>query len=256
MKVKINKYLKEIEEEKSIKILLACETGSRAWGFPSPDSDFDIRVIYLHQEDWYLGLGEKKDSFERMLENNDLDITGWDLRKSLRLLKKSNAPLLERIQSPIIYRADTQFVADILELSKQFYSKIATIYHYLSMAKKIFEEVKSGNEYKLKKLFYALRTAVACKWILESDQIPPIEFSRMISGLKIEKGLKSKIADLISLKSTYSEAYFHKGESEIFDFIETIIAEADQKASHLPAAKGNIKELDRFFIKTLKSKWT
>ena len=101
MTEKINQYLDKIEIEKKVKILLACETGSRAWGFPSPDSDFDIRIIYVHKKDWYLSLNERKDSIELMFENNDIDITGWDLRKSLRLLHKSNPPLLERIQSPI-----------------------------------------------------------------------------------------------------------------------------------------------------------
>ena len=94
MKEKIQQYLQEIESQKSIKILLACETGSRAWGFPSPDSDYDIRLIYMHDKDWYLSLNEKKDTIELMLEDNNLDISGWDLRKSLRLLWKSNSALL------------------------------------------------------------------------------------------------------------------------------------------------------------------
>src|SRR5690606_32395753 len=116
MSEKIIQYLDKIENEKQIKILLACETGSRAWGFPSPDSDFDIRIIYVHKKDWYLSLSEKKDSIELMFENNDIDISGWDLRKSLRLLQKSNPPLLERIQSPIVYKSDNTFLAEINEL--------------------------------------------------------------------------------------------------------------------------------------------
>ena len=79
---------KEIEERKKIKILYACETGSRAWGFPSPDSDYDVRFIYMHERDWYLSLNDRDDTVETM--QGDLDITGWDLKKSLVLLKKSN----------------------------------------------------------------------------------------------------------------------------------------------------------------------
>lgn len=135
MEQKILQYIDQLEKEKDIKILLACETGSRAWGFPSPDSDFDIRIIYAHKKDWYLSLFEKKDSIERMFENNDLDITGWDLRKSLRLLRKSNAPLLERIQSPITYKSDAYFITEIKSLATSQYSRIATIHHYLCMAK-------------------------------------------------------------------------------------------------------------------------
>src|SRR6187549_3465126 len=97
----INSILKQIETKNQIKILYACETGSRAWGFPSPDSDYDIRFIYMHERDWYLSLSQRKDSIEFM--EGDLDITGWDLRKCLILLKKSNAPLIERLQSPVEY---------------------------------------------------------------------------------------------------------------------------------------------------------
>ena len=93
MEEKIKKYLSDLEKEKAIEILLACETGSRVWGFPSPDSDFDVRIIYKHEKDWYLSLTEEKDTIEYFLENNEIDISGWDLRKSLRLLWKSNPPL-------------------------------------------------------------------------------------------------------------------------------------------------------------------
>ncbi|MBK8634828.1 MAG: nucleotidyltransferase domain-containing protein [Saprospiraceae bacterium] len=181
MEQKIKKYLSDLEKEKGIEILLACETGSRAWGFPSPDSDFDVRVIYKHHKNWYLGLTEEKDTIEYFFENNEIDISGWDLRKSLRLLAKSNAPLLERIQSPIIYKVDNEFLAGINAVAQKTYSRIATIHHYLSMAKKLYSEIENSEEYKLKKLFYALRASVACLWILEKEEIPPIEFAKMVT---------------------------------------------------------------------------
>src|SRR3954468_4332579 len=102
MKIEIQNKLKQIEEHYKVKVLYACETGSRAWGFPSPDSDYDVRMIYVHEPDWYLSLSEGKDAIEAM--DGDLDVTGWDFRKCLRLLWKSNGTLLERIQSPIVYR--------------------------------------------------------------------------------------------------------------------------------------------------------
>jgi len=251
MKKKISYYLSKIEEEKDVKILLACETGSRAWGFPSPDSDFDIRIIYKHKKDWYLSLNEKRDSIDLMFENNEIDITGWDLKKSLKLLQKSNAPLLERIQSPIIYKCVDEFLTEMKLVAQNQYSRIATIHHYLSMAKKFTEELKENEEYKLKKFFYALRSATACKWILEREEMPPIEFMKMINGLNISNSLKSRINKLISLKSTISESYFHKGEKELLSFIENCIIEADEKRQSLPPSKGNMKELNVFFLKTL-----
>ena len=251
MEEKIKKYLSDLEEEKKIKILLACETGSRAWGFPSPDSDFDIRIIYKHDKDWYLSLTEEKDTIEYFLENNEIDISGWDLRKSLRLLAKSNPPLLERIQSPIIYKEDKEFLTGINLIAQKTYSRIATIHHYLSMVKKAFEEVTNTEEYKLKKLFYALRASVACLWILEKEEIPPIEFGKMLNGLDLPANLKTRIKELIEIKLTISETYRHKGETELIGFMKTCIQRAENESQNLPASKGKITDLNDFFLKTL-----
>lgn len=251
MEEKIKKYLSDLEKEKGIKILLACETGSRAWGFPSPDSDFDVRIIYKHQKDWYLNLTEEKDTIEYFLDNNEIDISGWDLRKSLRLLWKSNPPLLERIQSPIIYKVDNDFLTGIITVAQKTYSRIATIHHYSSMAKKAFEEVESADNYKLKKLFYALRASVACLWILEKEEIPPIEFGKMLNGLVLPANLKTRIGELIEIKSTISETYLHNGEKELLEFIKACIERADNESQSLPASKGQMSDLNDFFIKTL-----
>jgi predicted nucleotidyltransferase len=251
MEDKIKKYLNDLEKEKDIKILLACETGSRAWGFPSPDSDFDVRIIYKHHKDWYLSLSEEKDTIECFYENNDIDISGWDLRKCLRLMWKSNPPLLERIQSPIIYHVDEDFVDGINSIAQKTYSRIATIHHYLSMAKKALDEVVSSNDYKLKRFFYALRASVACIWILEKEEIPPIEFGKMINGLDLSDNLTNRINELIELKSTISETYLHNGEQDLIEFMESCLERADNEFKSLPASKGQMSELNEFFRNTL-----
>src|SRR5687767_6855485 len=117
----IKEILVHLEQQFNVKVMYACETGSRAWGFPSPDSDYDIRFIYMHERNWYLHLGERKDTIDIAI-TNDLDISGWDLRKSLKLLKKSNAPLIERFQSPIEYYHDKNFKEEFRELIKLYYS--------------------------------------------------------------------------------------------------------------------------------------
>ena len=124
----IQQRLKKIADEKKVKILYACETGSRAWGFPSPDSDFDIRFIYMHEKDWYLSLGHRKDTIECM--DGDLDIAGWDLKKCLMLIKKSNAPLIERFQSPIEYYSDQVFKNEFRKLIQTYYSPTGVFYHH------------------------------------------------------------------------------------------------------------------------------
>jgi len=131
---KIKTILKEVELQNNVKILYACETGSRAWGFPSPDSDYDIRFIYVHERDWYLSLSEKEDTIQFML-NEELDVTGWDLKKSLVLLKKSNAPLIERFQSPIEYYSMPGIKDRFTKLIMDYYSPIAVFYHHYSLAK-------------------------------------------------------------------------------------------------------------------------
>jgi len=251
MKEKIKNYLQEIEKEKDIKILLACETGSRAWGFPSPDSDYDIRMIYVHKKEWYLSLTEPRDTIERMYENNDIDITGWDLRKALRLLGKSNASFLERIQSTTLYKYDEDFLSEIKGISQNYYSKIATMYHYLNMANKCYREVTEEKTYRLKKLFYALRAATTCKWILNREEIPPIVFLEMMEGLEIEASIKERIKELIKLKSEINESYLHKGEEEIFTFIKNNISIAKENSQKLPSAKGKLEDLNVFFRKQI-----
>jgi len=121
----------------------------------------------------------------------------------------------------------------------------------LSMAKNFIEELKESEEFKLKKFFYTLRSATACKWILEKDEMPPIEFMKMANNLDIDSSLIKRINELIELKATKSESYYHKGESELLTFIETCIIEADENRLKLPSSKGKIEELNHFFIKTL-----
>lgn len=251
MEEKIKKYISDLEKEKGIKVLLACETGSRAWGFPSPDSDYDVRIIYKHNKDWYLSLIEEKDTIEVFYENNEIDISGWDLKKSLRLIWKSNAALIERIQSPIVYKKEDEFLAGINTIAQKTYSRIGTIHHYLSMAKKKLSEVEEFPEYKLKKFFYALRASVACLWILEKEIMPPIEFRIMLNGLNIDEKLLSRIDELIELKSTISESYMHNGEKDLIFFMKKCIAIADANSKSLPASKGQMSELNEFFRNTL-----
>jgi predicted nucleotidyltransferase len=253
MEEKIKQYLADLEQEKGIRILLACETGSRAWGFPSPDSDFDVRFIYMHNKEWYLSLTEKKDTIEFFLDNREVDMSGWDLRKSLRLLWKSNPPMLEKIQSPIIYKVEEDFLKGINSLAQKTYSRIASIHHYMSMAKKSFDEVADHEHFKLKKFFYALRSAVACLWILENEEMPPMELHKMLTGLNIRTGLADRIVELTALKSMSSETYLHSGEQELFEFIKISLERADRDAGSLPSSKAQISELNEFFRKTLDS---
>lgn len=252
MDEKIKQHLIRIQQEKNIEILLACETGSRAWGFPSPDSDYDVRFIYRHTSDWYLRINDAKDTIEYMTEDRMLDFSGWDLKKSLQLLWKSNPAMLERVQSPIMYIENTYFVNEMLTLSQSMYSKVATMHHYLSMAKKMYAELEGKSEVKLKKLFYVLRATMACVWILEKETIPPIVFQKMLEELIMPIEYKKEIYALIERKSTTDEQYLHPVSLSLFQWITMNLERATMSAPSLSGGKGEIEALNEFFRKMLK----
>lgn len=248
MKAKILEKLKQIEQEKGVEILFACESGSRAWGFASPDSDYDIRFIYKHDLDYYLSLWEQSDVIEFMTED-DLDGSGWDLRKTVKLLAKSNAPLLEWLYSPVVYYQDDAFLEQIRMLAKDSFSPIACLYHYLGTTKN-FMDVCTAEEVKLKSYFYALRTALAGKWIIERNSFPPVAFAELlpIAPLLIQE----KILDLQAIKANQDEKYLHPKEVMITEFLMEMVKFNEEGAKGLGSGKKIAEELDGVFINWVK----
>ena len=151
MKERIIQKLYEIEKEHNIRILLAVESGSRAWGFASPDSDYDVRFIYVRQRDDYLRLNAMRDVIELPI-SDELDISGWDLQKALRLLYKSNPTLFEWFSSPIVY-IETPFANDFRNIMQDYFSKKKTLYHYISMAEGNYRDYLKGDTVWAKKYF-------------------------------------------------------------------------------------------------------
>ena len=201
MTQRIEQHLNSIEKNYYIKILHACETGSRAWGFPSHDSDYDVRFIYMHPKDWYLSLKAGKDTIDLMLDDNETDFSGWDLRKSLRLLWKSNPPLFEKIFSQVVYMKNTSFLTELQKLSQKFYARIASHYHYFNKAQNHLVEIENRDSFRLKKLFYALRAAVACRWIMEKEENPPVFSPQCFTNCQQKPVLKHKYFSLLNLKN-------------------------------------------------------
>lgn len=242
--------LKEIERKKSIKILCACETGSRAWGFPSPDSDFDIRFIYMHERDWYLSLNVRKDTVEIM--DGDLDITGWDLKKSLMLLKKSNAPLIERINSPIEYFSVPGFKHDFKKLIGEYYSPIAVFFHHHSLAVKFWEDLKDKEEVKLKSYFYLIRSLLSCNWIIKDNAVLPMHIEGLMKY--VEEEYKVRLRHLIKLKATVGEKYLHPKDEKLNAWILGLFELIEAGKANLVVNKGDTGLLNEFFLKMLYGK--
>lgn len=246
MNEEILRRLDEIEREENVSIFYACESGSRAWGFPSADSDYDVRFIYLHPEDWYLSIDveEKRDVIERPI-NDELDISGWDLRKALQLLRKSNPPLLEWLCSPIIYK-DTGGVAEKLrEAVTEFYSPVASFHHYLNMAKNNHREFLRGDLVRLKKYFYVLRPLLAIRWIENNTSPVPMEFATLVDGCIDSPELKQTIAELIERKKAGQELDQQPKIPVISDFIERELERL--KANINERTKPNFERLNELF---------
>ncbi|MEO7984154.1 MAG: nucleotidyltransferase domain-containing protein [Bacteroidota bacterium] len=243
----IRTILTEIETRKKIKILYACETGSRAWGFPSPDSDYDVRFIYMHERDWYLSLSDRKDTIEHM--EGELDITGWDLRKSLVLLKKSNAALIERFQSPIEYFSIAGFKDDFKRLVESYYSPIAVFYHHYSLAKKFWFDIENVDEYKLKSWFYLVRSLLSCNWIAQDNSVLPMHIEGLMkySTDQVNKELR----ELIELKKTVGEKYLHQKNNRLHDWIVDMFKTLELAKSNLVAGKTNMSLVNDFFLKKM-----
>ncbi len=205
MRERVLEELTRIEREHDVRILLAVESGSRAWGFASPDSDYDIRFVYAHDRDWYLSIFENRDVIEEMLPDR-LDINGWDLRKSLRLFSKCNFALNEWLGSPIVYSEVPGFRDRLIEMIPRYFNPIKAMHHYRSMAARALTEHLADGQIAIKKLFYVLRPLFACRWIRHTATQPPTEFEKLTIPSWITAAEKQWIADLLKQKSVAIEA--------------------------------------------------
>ncbi len=200
----IQTELINLELQHNIKILYAVESGSRAWGFASANSDWDVRFIYLHREEWYLSIDDKKDSIEIMLPN-DLDLSGWELRKALRLFRKSNPPLLEWLNSPIVYHEEPFTIDQMRAAAAGYFNPKSCLYHYLSMASGNFREYLKRDFVRTKKYFYVLRPVLACMWIERTNTMAPTEFQKLLDAEVPESDLRLEINKLLARKMNGEE---------------------------------------------------
>lgn len=251
MKEKITEELLRIEQTHEVKILFACESGSRAWGFPSKDSDYDVRFIYIHQPDWYLSIDEKRDVIELPI-NELLDINGWDIRKALKLFRKSNPPLQEWLRSGVVYYQNYSFIDKLRGLSSEVFSPISCMYHYLSMARGNYREFLLGEQVKIKKYFYVLRPILACKWIEKYNTMPPLLFEDLLNDIIPRGKLKNEVFNLLERKIKGDELDYEPRIDEINEFIEAEIKHIDEFIKTINYKPDNPTEkLDRLFRGTL-----
>jgi uncharacterized protein len=193
--------LNYVARSETVRILYAIESGSRAWGFPSKDSDYDVRFIYIHPTDWYLSIDTaiRRDVIEIPI-TDQIDLSGWDIRKALRLFAKSNPPLLEWLASQIIYYDLPIFSNTLRGLLPNYYASRKCLHHYLHMAQGNYREYIRGDVVWLKKYFYILRPILAIRWIEQGRGPVPMLFSNLFVTIEENPDLIAAINDLILRK--------------------------------------------------------
>src|SRR5512139_3353952 len=194
---RVLRALDEIEARHDVKVLFACESGSRGWGFASPDSDYDVRFVYVHALPWYLQVEAARDVIELPI-SDELDVSGWELRKALQLMHRSNPTLLEWLDSPVAYREEPAATARLRSLAPQFFSPLSVRHHYLSMARKNFRGYLQGEQVRLKKYLYVLRPLLAVRWIDRGLGMPPMRFADLAAATLGDAALLADINRLLA----------------------------------------------------------
>ena len=241
--------LHEIEQMEKVRILLAVESGSRAWGFASPDSDYDVRFIYIRDKEDYLRLNTMRDVIELPVDEV-LDINGWDLQKTLRLLYKSNPTLFEWFSSPIVYM-ESDFADLFRRVMNDYFSSKRSLYHYISMAEGNYREYLKGGMVKAKKYFYVLRPVLACRWVLEKQTPPPMLFSELMKE-ELPEVLMSDINRLLELKMKSPEIKMIPRIDRINAYLDESIADIKSIVQSMEDTKNpGWMELNKIFLNEL-----
>ncbi|MFO1057344.1 MAG: nucleotidyltransferase domain-containing protein [Dongiaceae bacterium] len=231
---RIGDALDAIEREHAVRILVAVESGSRAWRFPSVDSDYDVRFVYVHPAGAYLAVEPPRDVIERPVDAL-LDVGGWDLRKALRLALRTNAPLLEWLASPVRYRSDAAAEAALASLARAACRLPALAYHYDRQARRSWEEIRSaGAAVRLKAYCYALRSALALLWLRERAAPPPMDLPALLQGTRLPPAAGAAIAALVTRKAAATERELGPRDAALDGLLETILAEPAPRVA--PAA--------------------
>ncbi len=252
---RIDARLTAIRADQGVAIPLAIESGSRAWGFPSPDSDYDCRFIFVRPLEQYLSPWQHRDVIETPLDG-DLDVNGWELGKAIRLLSKGNAVIIEWLMSPIVYGADRQFRDEFLDLARRIGDRILIARHYLHLCERWRAALPpEGEAVPCKKIFYVLRPAVALRWLRchTSEAIAPMHLPTLMADCELPAGLAGIAAGLIERKGAAAERGAELVPAAIAAFIDGELELAREVFAKRPAPPdaGAREDAEAFFRTTL-----
>jgi uncharacterized protein len=246
MRQLIEQQLQLLPAEREVRILYACESGSRAWGFPSTDSDFDVRFIYCHSREWYLSIDDRKDTIELPV-SGELDLGGWELRKALQLFRGSNPVVFEWLQSPIVYQQTDSFAETLRQLMADYANPRKIIHHHLGLIRRMLCETEAKPEISLKKYFYLLRSLFSAVWVRDRQSVPPMEFA-MLRNVVVEN---QKLNELLDNWLTIKRQGDEKTTVARHDMVDSVIRAEAERCEHyahlLPSQRPKTEPLDRFF---------
>lgn len=233
----IDRRLSAVEAADGVRLLLAVESGSRAWGFPSPDSDYDVRFVYVHPRDWYLALDPGRDVIEQPI-TEDIDLNGWDIRKTLGLLLKSNAVVGEWLSSPIRYRPDDPATARLADLVNRTFNPRGVAHHYANLGRNAADRWLDGNgEVPVKRYFYALRPALAIRALrLDPMRPPPMNLQELVTDSQVSIAMVGMINELVEAKSRTRELSNARRIPELDSLIRDELSRASEVPERLPSA--------------------
>lgn len=243
---RVREVLSRLEAERNVRVLYACESGSRAWGFASRDSDYDVRFLYVQNRDWYLSVEDRRDVIEMPI-SDELDVSGWELRKALRLLRKSNPPLLEWLKSPIVYQYDPAFVVEFGTLAAEFYSPRRCFAHYLHMAFGNWHKYLRDREMvSLKKYLYVFRPLLASRWIERQLGPVPMLFQSLLDAVLEEAEVRDAVDALVAAKMAGDELSVAPPVPVLSEFIAAELQRLDAAMEPVDAF-ADVAKLDQLF---------
>jgi predicted nucleotidyltransferase len=244
VRANIDRRLGEIERTFGVEIFYACESGSRAWDFASPDSDYDVRFLYRHPRDWYLSLSEQRDVIETPIEGV-YDVNGWDLRKALRLALKGNPVLFEWLSSPIRY-LERPLAAGFRDMAFSVFDPVKAYRHYLSTARGQRRTYLTGGTVRRKKYFYAVRPLLACQYLLAERSIVPMRFFDLVDAVGPPAEVREMLVELLRAKRAASEAAEAQRLPVLDRWIEQNLEALEARAPD-SVAPADRAPLERFF---------
>ena len=234
IEAEIQDSLDSIEREQEARLLFAVESGSRAWGFASPDSDYDVRFVYKRGARDYVRLQERRDVIELPIVG-DLDVNGWDIVKALVQFRKSNPSLLEWLHSPIVYRENGTFAASLRTLAQEHFSLRRMTYHYISMAKSNYRlSIENKAEVSLKKYLYALRPLCCIRWMEQQGTPPPTWIHDILASIELPPDVRTRLNELMERKKQAVELGTEAHDILLDRFIDGELLRVGEQVTELP----------------------